>query len=969
MKPSYMTNIARPIPVRLLPCALACLAFLTSCGGGGSDVPEPTYTSLYPALAAHAAMDEEDFERFVLNARRGTDITPETIKSLSVGASINTAASTYNLRPIFDLGQLQKEGWLNVDTTRSQQKTELRITSNKEASTSSSQVTIDGSASGSYAGFKASAAYHQANAWKNTKSDGSVSVQMVSANTNNIVSILSGGFSDSDNLTPYLIGSKLSDDLLNTYVKVTSSEPTAACANQAYYTALSISRYKLADTEPYANIQLLTRMETVFDAMKAQYELCDDTIRPQLVAQMVTLRGKIESAIADFYAYNGDSFVSQTTSMNQGIGTGQLGFSNADGNTEAQYGASLSAQYQNPAVGAGASGAFQYYKQNGWATAVKNVKVSAESWPAGVADTTAWVSSLATMLENQGSSLVPPMGSLPKDPGVKLPEPVGPKKEKQEGPPDSVFSSYKDWKKYQKDKKNGVYDDKVLEDAADNNDNKPINGDVVLLQAAQGSGDNVYLKLIAELDALKQRANAPQAVLQAGSDSNLVRFDKMYVNGFEALPYDAVIPQLRPNLDIPTKGKTIDSFPHLMETMLLIEKLGKLDSYLRFLANIPVSNVTPEMSARYHQFFLKASAGGYDVTALSLSQGADVSAAVLSDYKKAMLGTDATKAQSELYKSLQDIDYYNYVMGTLLDPAKGKAWAVAPGGYLPMRWKNDGSGGAELVTWTGLAHVNHGKPNKEGVVAIDFSNPNADPLTLYQSGMKALQTPWYPVYIFNQGRAPALVFVQHFGAYQAIYGLRWVTRPFDGDTPVAPSLRPKWQDYLPLGSQDMRAAMTSANNSFLGTAMSWDYSVYFPNSGNENDPIRLRKFNALVLTMPADYRSSDGQTMYTAAHSSAVRDFDDFDYVYNGRTDATYNAFRPHGGNRKMRRMSNGEAVNITSTAEDSARAFVMLLPLNTTTTGESLKETFNYAPQRKPLDVVTPTSLELINKMAVLLE
>ena len=70
-----------------------------------------------------------------------------------------------------------------------------------------------------------------------------------------------------------------------------------------------------------------------------------------------------------------------------------------------------------------------------------------------------------------------------------------------------------------------------------------------------------------------------------------------------------------------------------------------------------------------------------------------------------------------------------------------------------------------------------------------------------------------------------------------------------------------------------------------------------------------------------------------------------------------------------MRRMSNGEAVNITSTAEDSARAFVMLLPLNTTTTGESLKETFNYAPQRKPMDVVTPTSLELINKMAVLLE
>ena len=993
-------------PARLarLPSALACLAFLASCGGGDSaNEPESFYTSQYPALAAHASMDEEDFNRFVLNARRGTDITPETIKSLSVGASINTAASTYNLRPIFDLGLLQKEGWLNVDTTRSQQKTELRITSNKEASSASSQTTIDGSASGSYAGFKASAAYHQANAWKNTHSDGSVSVQMVSANTNNIVSILNSGFSGSDNLTPYLIGSKLTDEQLSSYVSVAKSAPTDACGGKAYYTGVNIGRYKLTDAEPYANIQLLTRMESVFGDLKTQYELCTDkTIQPQLVSQMVALRGKIESAIADFYAFNGDSFVSQTTSMNQGVGTGQLGFSNADGNTEAQYGASLSVQYQNPALGVGGTGAFQYYKQNGWATAVKNVKVSAESWPAGVADTTAWVSSLAAMLENQGSSLVPPMGSLPKDPGVKLPEAVGKKKEKQEGPPDSVFASYKEWKEYQEDKKKGVKDADVMDQAVERNDNQPINvnGDVVLLQAAQGGGDNAYLKLVAELDDLKQRATQPQPPKPpqagAGSDSNLVRFDKMYVNGFEALPYDAVIPQLRPNLDIPGKDKTIGSFPNLMDTMLMVEKLGRLDAYLGFLANVSVSNVTPEMSARYHKFFETASSRAYDLVALSLGQGTDVSSAVLNGYKQAMLGGTAAAAQSELYKHLQDMDYYNYVAGTLLDPDKGRAWTAAPGGYIPMRWNADG--GAQMVSWTALSQEWGGKRGREGVKTVDFSNPNADPLTLYRS-MNGLQTPWYPVYIFNQRKAPTQVFVQNFGAYQAIYGSRQVVRPYNGATteplrsePVLPRLTPLWPDYQVLDHEDKfpyraKADMKSMRQSlvyftddgFNFRNSSWGYSVYFPKSGD--DPTRLRKFNVFILAMDPwpvqdNFRdSSDWPGIYMVGnqHSMLASHISQDSLDHTSILDATYPAFRPHSGPRMARRIDNGAVEDVAPKLRGQtmlpSEVHVMLLPLNATTTGESLKQSLNYAPERTPLDVVTPTSLDLVNKLAVLLE
>jgi hypothetical protein len=966
MQRARMHLPAIPARMALLPCALASLVFLASCGGGGSDTPaEPTYSSLYPALATNAGMDEGDFNRFMATAGRGTEITPETIKSLSVGSSINSAQSTYNLRPIFDLGRLKEDGRLNVDTTRSQQKTVLRITSNKKASTDAEQFSLDVSASGSVGresfGAKASAAVHHANARRNTESDGTVSVQMVSANTNNIVSILSSGFSGSENFTGYLIGTKLTDELLRGYVATTESTPTGICGGKPYNTSIKVSRYKLSDAEPYANIQILSRMESVFADLKAQYELCADvSIQTVLVRQMTELRGKIESAIADFYAFNGDSFVSQTASMNQAIGNGQLTFGTSDGNTEAQNGASLSGKYQTPAGGAGGSATLQFYKQSGWAKALQNVAVSAEAKPAGVADTTAWVSSIQAMLKDQGSSLVPPMGSLPKDPGVKLPDPVGPHKDETD-PPDSVFTSYYQWKQFQDDKK-AAKDEEELARTKKKVDDDPIiiEEDKALLKAGEA---DAYQQLIAELDALKERAKAPQAPPQA-NDGNLVRFDKMYVSGFETLPYDAVIPQLRPNLDIPGLDKTIGSFPNLMEIMLVSEKLGRLDAYLAFLATVSVSNVTPEMSERYHQFFQKASARAYDLVGLALGQGTDLTPAVLAGYKKAMLGTTTAKTQSELYKSLQDIDYYNYVVGTLLDPAKGKAWTAAPGGYLPMRWKNDGSGGAELVTWTALSQERGGHRGKEGVVAIDFSNPNADPLKLYRDGMKTPQTPWYPVYVFNQSRWPSLVFVQHFGAYQAIYGPRWVTRPFDGDTPVIPSLVPKWQDYQPLGSSDMRRVMANSDNSFLQFAR-WNYSLYFPNSSN--DSARLAKYKVLILDLPGHVAESAGQTLYSAAHSAAVRDF--FSHVYDNSniSDATYHAFREPRIGRIVRRVSDGGTEDTTPIQGPIKLTTLMLLPLNATTTGESLKQSFNYAPERVPLDVITTTSHDLVNKLAVL--
>lgn len=968
---------------RMLPVALSCSILLSSCGGGGgAPAPEEPIALSYPALAAQAGMDSEGINRYLSAARRGTDITPESIKSLSVGSSINTAASTYNLRPIFDLGRLKEDGRLNVDTTRSQQKTQLRMTSNKAASTDADQFTFDVSASGSiggeWGGAKAAAAYHHASARRETKSDGSVSVQMLSANTNNIVSILGTGFTGSENFTPYLLGTKLTDEQLRSYVATAESAPMASCAGKPYITGVTVSRYKLTDADPYANIQILSRMESVFSDLKLQHELCADTaIQSALVSQMSGLRRKIESAIADFYAVNGDAFVSQTTSMNQAVGNGQLRFESSDGNTESQNGASLSAQYQNLTIGVGGSTTLQFYKQNGWATALTNVQVSAEAKPAGVADTTAWVSSIQSMLKDQGNSLVPPMGNLPKDPGVKLPEPVGPRHDEDE-PPDVAFTSYDQWKEYLADKKKAVDDKKERERAKKRVEEQKLNvnsdeDEIIILRSPQG-GD-AYQQVTAELAQLKARAGQqqpPSSMPQAGAgDGNLVRFDKMFVNGFETMPYDAVIPQLRPDLDIPGMSQAIGSFPNMMEIMLVSEKLGRLDAYLTFLSGISASNVTPQMSDRYHQFFQKASSSAYDLVSLALSQGNDVTPAVLTGYKKAMFGSGSSKTQSELYKNLQDIDYYNYVMDTLLDPVKGKAWSVAPGGYLPMRWNPNGSGGMQLVTWNALAPVKQGKANKEAVVAIDFTNPNADPLELYRKGMQTLQTPWYPVYVFNQKQDPSLVFMQYFGGYQAIYGPRWVTRPYDGDNPVSPRLVPLWSDYQAMAKSEMHQVMTAPSNSFLGSHsalsfMDWRFSLHFPNSSG--DPARLLKYNALLLNLPGDYQPSDGATMYTDKHSATVRDFAkaEYDRAQSIRTDATYNAFRLPTEEHWMRNTATGNLEDTAGRWSGTVTSLV-LLPINSNTTGESLKTSFSYAPERSTESIIDNNSLDLMNKRALL--
>ena len=113
-------------------------------------------------------------------------------------------------------------------------------------------------------------------------------------------------------------------------------------------------------------------------------------------------------------------------------------------------------------------------------------------------------------------------------------------------PPDSCFQSYDDWKQYQDAKKTSSQQDKEQAEAAGGN----VAGQGVqqAMNPAGGGNPQLHQAYATELRALKNKQQVSAPPVRGG---NIMRVDKMFVSGFRTTPYDKVIPQLRPNLDIP----------------------------------------------------------------------------------------------------------------------------------------------------------------------------------------------------------------------------------------------------------------------------------------------------------------------------------------------------------------------------------------------------------------------------------
>lgn len=837
----------------LLPLIFAFV--LTACGGSDSSSDNHNdYVSRYPALARETGMDNTDFDRFVHDTQAGQPITLDNVKTFVIGTVLDTANSLYINRPIFHIKLLDEDSRLDKNLrSATTARTRISLVTDKSATSHTDQMQYDFSASVKKGGFKAQASYSQQNKFQMSTSDGTVSVKMTYNRSGAYIKIITGGFGASDDFSRYLVGKPLTKEEIKSLVNYT--EAPVPGGGEMYVSKLQIVNHGvLADqSNAYGNIQLLTEMERIFALLKAQHaRYSDPSVQARLISNMLALRNDIGDAIKDFYAYNGNAFVSSVSLMNYGLAKGELGFHVEDGNREARYGGALSVKYSGLVVGASGSAEVQHSRSNGWAKSYKNISVEAISAPDGTVDPTAWAMTIQGMLQNEGQPISVPAVNLPPLAKLTLPDTVDPVKGPLE-PPESCFTSYDDWKRYMEDKKKSKDQDQKQAKAAE----KKIKDQGVqkAMRKSAPQGSRLYLAFERDLNNLKKErldARSSKAREPAVTSSNIMRVDEMFVSGYDTTSYDTVIRQLRPNLDIPGRKEVMDGFENISTLLLCMEQLGRLDSYLRFLSQFPVTRVDPGLSQRYHLFYQSVSEKAFDTIALQAEKGRDISAPLLTSFAETIFGPEGNDKEGLLYKGLgQDIDACRYVL-TLLEPENLKMWAEAPGGYIPFGFDQKGQLG--FFNLKGVSFSS--EPGIGWLFEYDFdpyANPAKDPLTFYERNKNYLQSPWFPVFQYRNSRQPILVFLQMAGPYQFVYGFSSFVIPNTYCrgcvNPLMFSRVTPWKKdiyYSDSFIESIGFPENGWNYSCPGfSQMTWDYSLLFPNS--TPDPNRNIRFNILTL--------------------------------------------------------------------------------------------------------------------------
>ena len=925
--------------------------------GCDSSSSQGTLSTTYPTLSTYLQMDEEDLQAYLETPSLGSsakDISIDSVGDMTIGAKISSAKSQFIVKPIFDLSLLDKDSFLDKNlSSSSKEVTEIRMVSNKKSATESGQEVYNFSASESFLGFKASASYHQENKRQDTSSDGSVTVVMSYNNYGAYVELITGGFEGYSEYTPYLIGEKIDEKTIKSYVDYV--EERIGWSSNKYISKLKINNGgQLSDQENvYANIQLLSEMERIFGILKEQYATYADKkdVRETLMKNMKAMKKYITAAIKAFYAYHGDAAVTYIGVMNYGLGQGELKFSESSGNTEDIYNAAASAGYSGLIGGGGTSADVGIARKNGWATAFKNVNVGAESRPAGVVPTTDWATKIYAMLSVESAPVVvPPLQGLPPTAELELPEPLGPNKNPIT-PADPCFKSYDDWLKYQNDKKAAAGQDQ--EQARNAEEEVKEKGIREALAGDTEAGPELYETFMLELEDMESRRPT------GGSDTggNILRVNKMFVTSFKTTPYDRLIAHLRPDLDVPGESKKLEGFPNISKLLLVINQVGKLETYVRFLGNISVSCVNADMSRKFASFSETLATEGFEMISAHLDQGVDIAPTLLASFGAKMFGQTGSEKPSVLYDHLQDIDYCHYI-NTLLDPQNVPIWADAPGGYMPMGWQNGQPCFLNLTGYT-QTQTEIGQLDKCWLVyePKPYSDPSKNPLALYGENNTTFKTPWFPIFQYNQSKEITLLFLERAGATQIVHGFEYVACPYLL-LPGKHTYSIQFNSMNPVYGAKMTASLIDElrqeNNSLHNEALIQGYSLHFP--GASPDPERNERFKVLVLSQYPGNHAPDA-CYYFAGYGNhdTLSAYDIISALWKGSRD------------KYLVDTKTGARVDVNGIGRCSLSDYVVvLLPLNKNTCGDKLDTAFTYSNSLVATNIVTESAYDPTYRAAI---
>ena len=952
-----------------LPCSgFAKLSFLISLalvliGGCGSSGGSDSVADEYPVLAEYAELDQADVERMQEEAeaeskssriaKDGGDsnkISIDTAMTFIVGTAIDSKESTFLNNPVLDLGALYKEGNLEIQSRNTVKETgSISITSSFHANEYSTQCVQEHSASVGAFGFSSNLSFQHEHKYSTTSSSGDTYIKMSYGNTGAYVKILDDSFEGSD-FTRFLKGTRLSSDEVGKYVVYT--EEYVSRLNplnwDKYVVSVDIKKNGICDDRAnvYGSVQLIGEMERLFYKLKDQYGQYGGNakIAKTLIKNMKKLRANIANAIDSFYSRNGDRFVSRIDCMNYGLANATLITHSETSETESGYGASISVKYSELVTEGSGETRLQYAKKSGWESSFSEITAQADSLPTGTIDVTGWETELTEMLQNEDSKFTVPSLALNENVEDNPPEATDPQNQATDSP-QSYFETFNEWNNYLNAEKTDSGQDATLAgDAKDLVGEKGVY-DTAVTEPEKTGCLETFTNYVEELGALAgEDALLALAAAKTDGSNNQMGIKGMFVSGFTTRSYSEVIPALRPDLDIPTLNpeQALEGYPNASALLMILNKLGQLDSYLAFISNFQVSRISSDYSDNFHAFYENCTKTAMKLLDTQFVNGLDVHPVLLQGFGERMFGRDGQESKSVLYLKMGDVSAYNYIMN-LLEPDRAKIWSTAPGGYLPFSAKQNKD--------TFFSPALGVSGDKITYLGLQYDRPDESPLGLFENDQarEYAISAWYPVFQYNNNNNGDvnLLFLQLSGPYQLVYGSKFILAPAASDGLEFKTIA--YDDKHTFG-KDAVEAMADPGNSLLGESVSiTEDEVLDPDDDLKNGilytymplPVviddsqdREERFNSLMIILPkTDDDASDSGTGYRLyTPENALADF----YIPNDED-------------------------------EEYGRYFLILLPVNKTSCANRFDQAFSYATALTATEIINESSFTPAYKAAVM--
>jgi hypothetical protein len=468
-------------------------------------------------------------------------------------------------------------------------------------------------------------------------------------------------------------------------------------------------------------------------------------------------------------------------------------------------------------------------------------------------------------------------------------------------------------------------------------------------------------ELNAEIARLEQHQGSQRnkfRLLAASDDSNnMLTIDKHFVSGFDTTSYEDVLPQLRPDLFIDgDDSDEAEYFPNASRLRMIAHRITEASAYVRFLSNVPIiSGITPATADKFASFERDFSEQTFDLLKQMGHDGRDIPKEIVNAFLQSTLG-ESERQTSLLKTKSASTDLYLYFRRVLLNPKAAAIWADGSGGYMPFTF-----GGTE----EGLTFFDvQGNQKKDAAknspyisirsnLSLRYTDPEINPMSLYQDKSVPVQTPWYPIFRYNKQQS-SLLYMQFVGSNIIVYGRKHIVLPVETVEGNPDGLYPK-SDYggLPVNegsnfSPQIIDLINDPMNSFMNNtpdntdAMAGyrTYALHFP--GSTPDVETYERFRVHVLPL----NNVAGDSLRIPSKGFIATDWRKGYAAFNTRTRKESTVLMD----------SNLKKINICDLGWNCADgAAIVLLPINKRTVGDNFEYTFRWGSQKPVADLVKP--------------